>query len=272
VRLHDGSEPLDEDVQFDALSYTWGDLSRTHPLTLTCGWTLQIHHNLLRALPYLARRRSAKPLWIDAVCINQSDGKEKMSQICLMNKIYRSATKVWVWFGPGNSHTREAVALLPQIADIGKESKDLETGLLNHPPESKGLPQVSSPIWSAVYDILDNRWFSRMWIVQEADLARSITCLCGDYEIEWSLLERVMDTGPYVNALHDAYTRRTTQIQRHDNVFLVRQISRDRDCAILESRPAISAAFHLLRASLLVSSSHSCFDQSSRGQCRGAGV
>lgn len=262
VRLDDGNE-LSEDSRFDALSYTWGDQSRTFPLTLSCGRTLQIHHNLHEALPYLAKRRSAKPLWIDAVCINQSDSIEKLSQIRLMNQIYRSASQVWVWFGPGNNHTEEAVALLSHIAKVGEQSKELETGLLNETPESKGLPEVSSPIWPAVYDILHNRWFSRLWTVQEAALARSITCLCGDCEIEWSLLERVMDTGPYVNSLHDA-NRRTIQLQRHEEVFLVREGTQKRECAISESKPVMSAAFHLLWVSLMVSSSHSCFDPRDR--------
>jgi heterokaryon incompatibility protein (HET) len=87
-------------VSYDALSYTWGDLSTTYPL-ICGGKELRIHHNLHQALPYLANRPSTLPLWIDAMCINQADGREKMEQIRLMSEIYRRGACVWAWLGVG---------------------------------------------------------------------------------------------------------------------------------------------------------------------------
>jgi hypothetical protein len=44
------------------------------------------------ALPFLAKRykgANSRPIWIDAIRINQEDEKEKLIQIKLMNKVYR---------------------------------------------------------------------------------------------------------------------------------------------------------------------------------------
>ncbi|KAF1829096.1 hypothetical protein BDW02DRAFT_510766, partial [Decorospora gaudefroyi] len=76
---------------FDALSYVWGSQAESFPFTLN-GCISHVHHNLHTALPYLVRRgdaRLVRPIWIDAICINQTDKKEKMVQIRLMNKVYR---------------------------------------------------------------------------------------------------------------------------------------------------------------------------------------
>jgi hypothetical protein len=39
-------------------------------------------------------------LWIDAICINQSDNEEKSQQVRLMGEIYSKAEVVRVWLGP----------------------------------------------------------------------------------------------------------------------------------------------------------------------------
>lgn len=77
---------------FDALSYTWGDLTHTFPFTCN-GQMLQIHQNLKNALPYLAKRQSSLPICINAVCINQSNNVEKFSQVRMMHDIYRRAAQ-----------------------------------------------------------------------------------------------------------------------------------------------------------------------------------
>jgi hypothetical protein len=66
--------------EFDALSYTWGDLTET--FSFVCDTReLRIHRNLRDALPFLANRSSSRPIWIDAVCINQLDEAEKFTQV-----------------------------------------------------------------------------------------------------------------------------------------------------------------------------------------------
>lgn len=84
------------DLEFDALSYVWGSDSERLNITLN-DCTAQVHRNLYTALPYLARRGDngpVRPIWIDAICINQADHEEKMVQIREMNRVYKQAKKV----------------------------------------------------------------------------------------------------------------------------------------------------------------------------------
>ena len=36
----------------------------------------------------------SEPIWIDAICIDQSNGVEKGHQVSIMNRIYRSAEEI----------------------------------------------------------------------------------------------------------------------------------------------------------------------------------
>lgn len=180
------------ELAYDALSYTWGENITTYQL-ICDGQVLQIRQNLYEALPYLARRSSGLPLWIDAVCINQSDEVEKIGQISLMSKIYQRAACVWVWLGvgeePGCSEAVESI--LPRIGEIA--------GAIEEMPESRifqlsdfDLPAESSPAWDAFLKIVKNPWNGRLWVVQEASLARDLKFLFGRSIIPEKILETAL--------------------------------------------------------------------------------
>lgn len=79
----------DSDVDNEALSYVWGSSKEIYSIRCN-GLLLQAYHNLFTALPYLARRgerRPVRPIWINAICINQQDEVEKSVQIGAMGKI-----------------------------------------------------------------------------------------------------------------------------------------------------------------------------------------
>ncbi|KAE9375082.1 hypothetical protein N431DRAFT_333459, partial [Stipitochalara longipes BDJ] len=84
---------------YRALSYTWAwpiEISSS----ITCnGGVLHLTDNLFRALCYIGSARISGWLWIDAICINQTDGKEKVDLICQMDTIYSKATEVIGWLG-----------------------------------------------------------------------------------------------------------------------------------------------------------------------------
>ncbi|KAI8941233.1 hypothetical protein NX059_002468 [Plenodomus lindquistii] len=78
--------------KYAALSYTWG--ADTTTLPFQCGaHNLPVRQNLLDALRRL-RYVVKGPIWIDAMCINQADEKEKFEQIKMMTDVYKSAEKV----------------------------------------------------------------------------------------------------------------------------------------------------------------------------------
>jgi Heterokaryon incompatibility protein (HET) len=95
---------LNDNPDFLPISYAWGDPTPTSSIHLN-GQTFLVASNLYAALCYLrvylsglAQINADCPLWIDAICINQTDSTEKSSQVPLMADIY-SDREVWVWLG-----------------------------------------------------------------------------------------------------------------------------------------------------------------------------
>jgi hypothetical protein len=90
-----------EDEDYVCLSYTWEPKQPFHDIELN-GMIIAIGDNLWQ---FLRKARSAhieEPLWIDALCINQSYHKEKNHQVALMGKIYKAAKRVMIWLGLDN--------------------------------------------------------------------------------------------------------------------------------------------------------------------------
>lgn len=96
-----------EIVAYDALSYCWG--SEAAPATITCGsHTLAISLSLSLALRHLRLANAARRLWVDALCINQSDPLEKSVQIQQMMTIFEKAETVVAWLGESTAQTTAA--------------------------------------------------------------------------------------------------------------------------------------------------------------------
>ncbi|KAF5640054.1 uncharacterized protein FTJAE_4601 [Fusarium tjaetaba] len=89
---------LGDSIDYEALSYAWGSSGDQATIAVN-NTTLQVTQNLKDALTYLRHDSKPRPLWIDAICINQSDVDERSSQVRLMGRIYSSASCVISWLG-----------------------------------------------------------------------------------------------------------------------------------------------------------------------------
>ncbi|KAF2460245.1 heterokaryon incompatibility protein-domain-containing protein, partial [Lineolata rhizophorae] len=90
--------PLASVPLYEAISYAWGDPSKTQTIIVD-GRPYATTTKVLEILRGMASPESSRLLWIDAVCINQDDLDEKATQIPLMSKIYCRATSTAVWLG-----------------------------------------------------------------------------------------------------------------------------------------------------------------------------
>ncbi|CAJ2500110.1 Uu.00g029630.m01.CDS01 [Anthostomella pinea] len=109
---------LKSSPRFAVLSYVWGPYSEPTSDVLiiqlphALGVCVNITMNCKDALLALRRKYGAVCIWIDAVCINQSDYVEKASQILLMEEIYTWAHMVYVWLGPSTSTSKRVIKTL----------------------------------------------------------------------------------------------------------------------------------------------------------------
>ena len=94
---------------YRALSYAWGHPeAEKREITLE-GSTLMVQPNLDSALRHLRSKVFPLIIWVDAVCINQSDLKERGQQVMLMREVYLNATIVNVWLGPASDESDRAM-------------------------------------------------------------------------------------------------------------------------------------------------------------------
>jgi hypothetical protein len=89
---------VEEEIGYEALSYVWGDENDRFPIKVE-GCSVSITKNLYSALKYLRLENQIRILWIDALCINQSDIREREQQVAFMGLIYSRASLVVVWLG-----------------------------------------------------------------------------------------------------------------------------------------------------------------------------
>jgi hypothetical protein len=89
---------FDGDVNYEALSYVWGDVTPVKPISLG-GKEVLITKNLHSALSHLRYNDRERILWADALCINQSNMVERTHQVSLMSLIYSRANLVVAYLG-----------------------------------------------------------------------------------------------------------------------------------------------------------------------------
>ena len=155
---------------FEALSWTWGDPSVTQSIRFhDKDW--QAPSNLVIALKYLRHLSKTRTLWVDALCINQSQAtealQERAHQVQLMKFVYSVATQVLIWLGvPG-------AASFPFLTDYQSCNQILkETFLKDAQGAVLGLTNM-----------LSEGWWRRLWVCQELALASVALVLYGEHEI-----------------------------------------------------------------------------------------
>jgi hypothetical protein len=106
--------------KFAALSYVWGSPDNPSHVRITSGrhpGTLPITRNLDIALRHIRHPSEVRYIWVDAMCINQADLKEKSHQVQNMYLVYTHAYVTIAWLGPQAEHSGEAISQLQFMHD-----------------------------------------------------------------------------------------------------------------------------------------------------------
>ncbi|KUI54495.1 Heterokaryon incompatibility protein 6, OR allele [Cytospora mali] len=175
-------------IQFDALSYSWGDIKYKAPI-LCNGVKVEVTLNCISAIYHLYRlqshRRMQEPLtiWIDAICIDQEDEEEKTAlQMPLMGRIYANARETYFWLGEGSGVTDQAMAYLSGGCLAVRAARNLRNGFII-------LWCIITRYWrlinSGLAEVSGRDWVNRVWTLQECILSRNGTVVCGDKAVPW---------------------------------------------------------------------------------------
>ena len=191
--------PLDRTKsQYVALSYTWGmeadgDASFNRSIMIS-GKPKAMTQNLFECLRRVRHRAEPLRIWIDAICINQTDDDEKASQVANMAEVYANAQSTVVWLGERdrNGNDTEMFALLKCLSagehrqhSLKEHSwRDIDGQVYVRcdaiTSRMTGLSRAqTNEIVSKILQFLKRRYFTRRWVVQE--LRRS-----GEIAFHWS--------------------------------------------------------------------------------------
>ncbi|KAM5383813.1 hypothetical protein ACJZ2D_001802 [Fusarium nematophilum] len=135
-------------TSYEAISYTWanslGERKKNKAIFIGERWdALKITENCYDALQTCRFQDKPRRLWIDAICINQSDVAERSHQVGMMRYIYSAASRVLIFLSETSA---------------GKDDPDM---------------------------LIQNPYFSRVWVVQEIASAREAYVLFGRQAMRW---------------------------------------------------------------------------------------
>lgn len=173
---------FEEAPVYEALSYTWGLQSNAVETLLVINAArgpVQITTNLDAALRKLRLVDRKRALWVDAVCIDQSNNEEKAHQIAQMRRVYSEAKLVCIWLGKGSNTTPEALKFIRSMPEIfGRLT-------VNH-----DLHLYSPADVTPLDELLESPWWKRVWTFQEIVSAREARIYIGDEIIAWSEISK----------------------------------------------------------------------------------
>lgn len=215
---------LPSEHTYEALSYTWADESgdATPRRIIQLGRRpFLITMNCENALRRLRREYVTRNVWVDAICIDQTNVSERGHQVQLMPKIYSGAQTVLIYVGEAADGSDELIS-------------GMVPGVWTHP-------------WAPTRQLkffFDRRYFHRIWVLQEVALARRAELICGGSHISWHIFKtclKTLDTSisdiPVLRFGHQSYI---------DPSLLIEMISLASLCQCQDPRDKVFALLGLL--------------------------
>jgi ankyrin repeat protein len=164
-------------IAYDALSYTWGSTKKDARITVN-GSTMYVTSNLYAALQHLRLNNQDRIIWIDAICIDQVNDKERAHQVQHMSKIYKEAEQVIVWLGRGTTESDFTMDFMKQLQENNMKVKSgWRPFTISLGPGRPDIP--INRLREGMKLMLNQPWFRRIWILQEIANARVATIICG---------------------------------------------------------------------------------------------
>ncbi|RSL50338.1 hypothetical protein CEP54_012002 [Fusarium duplospermum] len=214
------------ETNYSALSYVWGDVSDTIEINLNNS-SIKIGRNLHAGLKQLREDGVRDWLWIDSICIRQSDLDEKTYQVGLMRDIFSNADRVYSWLGPGSNGSDAAMDFLSRIGPTAMKFKGLNIqdtdkkviAYLNnstsykdstgdggdvleyahfihdilHEPDLRGKNHGHNGLATGIQSLMERDYWHRIWIFQEVALAKEVIIVCGTKTMPLEILEAALN-------------------------------------------------------------------------------
>lgn len=169
-------------LEYYALSYCWGKPIFDQPI-LCNGREIYVTSALYNALRHVRRPKERLHLWVDQICVNQSDLHERAEQVLLMKQIYQHCLICFCYIGEEDEFTDLALAYAEyHLRRGGLKERNflLETKCIHH-LDLESSPSDRQEGLDAFQHLLKRDYFSRVWIIQEMTLPQVCVVTCGPH-------------------------------------------------------------------------------------------
>ncbi|EHK48138.1 hypothetical protein TRIATDRAFT_24482, partial [Trichoderma atroviride IMI 206040] len=180
-------------IQYEALSYTWGASATPKNVTVD-EQKLAITANLHLVLISLRRPDTDRILWIDAICIDQSNKRERSHQVAQMSDIYKQADCVLFFLG----HTTYSTDVFMDYMSLFQQERsnyayqswardDERWKIIQEAVQGETDKPDIKILSLGLKCLLNSPWFLRVWILQEVANAKKAIVCSGTKEIAASV-------------------------------------------------------------------------------------
>ena len=182
---------------FIAVSYRWGKNNDNGHVLLN-GKLFPICDNLNAFFSSTYSSLVGEYMWIDQICIDQTNTDEQNCQVTRMDRVFQTAYKVIAWVGPAEGDSCVAMETIRSWPEGTPHS------YFAHPD---GIPPNGAPdggvavhgfqIYPQVQSVINffrREYWYRAWVIQELVLARNIVIHCGHLKVQWKKIEDMLYT------------------------------------------------------------------------------
>ena len=173
------------ELGYMALSYTWGKDCQKQSIVVN-GVKMKVSKNLTLALHALQEMDilQGSKLWVDVLCINQKDDKEREREVQRMHQIYALAQRVVVWLGPQEHSSDKVIDFLCRIYMNGNRKQRISLAALGKP-----VLELNRAGLESTQQFFLRQYFRRVWILQElAAGASNALVICGTCQVPWAVI------------------------------------------------------------------------------------
>ena len=160
------SDPL---PQYETISYSWGTSKATGNIVLN-GKRRKVPASSKAAIKRMRLPDTDRVLWIDALCINQADPRERGHQVGLMHKVYSNNQRNLIYLGEGSKTTARAIQTINKILESAEQETNQYRSWHHLLLNEFGRARFSEtgiewePDFTALDTFFSAPWFSRLWV------------------------------------------------------------------------------------------------------------
>ncbi|KIW10287.1 hypothetical protein PV08_11249 [Exophiala spinifera] len=186
---------LSSEEAFEAISYCCG-VHNASELIICNGQAHLIYPSLNSAIKaYRSSGHVSRPVWVDAVSINQVDKQELKEQIPLMRAIYSRALQVFIYLGDFDNADYQGFDLMMKLSNVNLHQQKLYPQEQHKPVlplevlvQRYRLPPAGHQSYRNFVQLLSFPWYRRTWILQEVALSKQAEVHFGRLGIKWEVL------------------------------------------------------------------------------------